>query len=234
MSKSKKRYWKKPPDFKHGIRFWVCMCRHKNWPKTVMVIQFSFPPPEQKKENFLQFQSKKSHFYLQFCKWTKNWSIIKRWLWPMPVNTGGTIAALLLHWESLCFSASPWFPACKCRLCDSWYYICVQRRSGRLTQVPFRINAPQTISRLQMNLMRGKIKMCIWMWRQICLCALKGSLVSRWVVTVKRTMQVLPTTSPSCPRLHSQALMGLCKELWAKAEVSRSGHMTPQVRVESD
>lgn len=144
---------------------------------------------------------------MQFCK---NLSIIKRWLLPGPVSTGATIAALLLQKETLCFLASPWFPTCKCSLCDNWYYICAQWRSGRLTQVPFRIITQATKSHLQMN-QRGRksASECGPVDQRVCSERFSSVSVG---CDESGTAQVLSKASSSCLRLHSRALIGLCAE----------------------
>lgn len=70
----------------------------------------------------------KSHTYIRYsAKWFGNKNVV--------------MAHICKHWMyNSCFSASLRFPACKCSLCDSWYYSCVQRRLGKADTGAFQNN----------------------------------------------------------------------------------------------
>lgn len=89
----------------------------------------------------------KSHTYICYsAKWFGNKNVV--------------MAHICKHWMyNSCCSASLRFPACKRSLCDSWYYICVQRHLGKADTGAFQNN--RCVDKISSTNLMCKIS--IWM-----------------------------------------------------------------------
>lgn len=110
----------------------------------------------------------KSHTYIRYsAKWFGNKNVV--------------MAHICKHWMyNSCFSASLRFPACKCSLCDSWYYSCVQRRLGKADTGAFQNNrcVDEISSTNQFDVQNQHVN--AWRWTCLCLWKVVFCLGGRW------------------------------------------------------